>query len=104
MQSPAQHRHRFGADLPGKLCSQSAQFCRLLQWQQQFHRKKIQLQEYSIFPLLSENQRIFFGISVITDLGGKDITEVPTHEEVQKAAINAQPQMIKLMENLVNNI
>lgn len=45
-----------------------------------------------------------FGISVITDLGGKDITEVPTHEEVQKAAINAQPQMIKLMENLVNNI
>lgn len=45
-----------------------------------------------------------FGISVITDLGGKDITEVPTHEEVQKAATNAQPQMIKLMENLVNNI
>lgn len=45
-----------------------------------------------------------FGISVITDLGGKDITEVPTHEEVQKAAINAQPQMIKLMENLVKNI
>lgn len=45
-----------------------------------------------------------FGISVITDLGGKDITEVPTHEEVQKAATNAQPQMIKLMENLVKNI
>ncbi len=32
-----------------------------------------------------------FGISVITDLGGKDITEVPSHEEVQKAAIKAQP-------------
>lgn len=45
-----------------------------------------------------------FGLSVITDLGGKDITEVPSHEEVQKAAIKAQPQMIKLMENLVNNI
>lgn len=28
-----------------------------------------------------------FGVSVITDLGGKDITEVPTHEEVQKAAM-----------------
>lgn len=32
-----------------------------------------------------------FGISVITDLGGKDITYVPTHEEVQEAAIQAQP-------------
>lgn len=45
-----------------------------------------------------------FGISVITDLGGKDITEVPTHEEVQKAAMKAQPNMVRIMENLVNKI
>ncbi len=42
-----------------------------------------------------------FGISVITDLGGKDITEVPTHEEVQKAAIVAQPKCLEIMKELV---
>lgn len=42
-----------------------------------------------------------FGLSVITDLGGKDITEVPTHEEVQKAAIKAQPTVVALMKELV---
>lgn len=42
-----------------------------------------------------------FGVSVITDLGGKDITEVPTHEEVQKAAEKAQPKMMEIMKQLV---
>lgn len=43
-----------------------------------------------------------FGISVITDLGveGK-IVEV-THEEVQKAADAAQPQMTTIMRELIN--
>lgn len=43
-----------------------------------------------------------FGVSVITDLGGKDITEVPSHEEVQKAAEGAQPKMMEIMRELVN--
>lgn len=43
-----------------------------------------------------------FGVSVITDLGGKDVTEVPTHEEVQKAAQAAQPKMMEIMRQLVN--
>lgn len=42
-----------------------------------------------------------FGISVITDLGGKDITEVPTHEEVQKAAVKAQPTVVELIKEMV---
>ncbi len=42
-----------------------------------------------------------FGVSVITDLGGKDVTEVPTHEEVQKAAVKAQPYMTEIMTRLV---
>ena len=42
-----------------------------------------------------------FGLSVITDLGGKDIKEVPSHEEVQKAAINAQPTVVELIRELV---
>jgi len=45
-----------------------------------------------------------FGVSVITDLGGKDITEVPTHEEVQKAAVKAQPYMTEIMKELVARI
>lgn len=45
-----------------------------------------------------------FGVSVITDLGGKDITEVPSHEEVQKAAVKAQPFMTEIMKELVNRI
>ena len=42
-----------------------------------------------------------FGVSVITDLGGKDVTDVPTHEEVQKAAEEAQPRMMEIMRELV---
>lgn len=42
-----------------------------------------------------------FGLSVITDLGGKDITEVPSHEEVQAAAIKAQPTVVALVSELV---
>lgn len=42
-----------------------------------------------------------FGVSVITDLGGKDVTDVPTHEEVQKAAQAAQPKMMEIMRELV---
>ena len=42
-----------------------------------------------------------FGISVITDLGGKEITDVPTHEEVQKAAITAQPTVLALVHEMV---
>ena len=42
-----------------------------------------------------------FGISVITDLGGKDILEVPSHEEVQRAAEKAQPTVVALMREKV---
>lgn len=42
-----------------------------------------------------------FGLSVITDLGGKDIKEVPSHEEVQKAAIKAQPVMTKVITEML---
>ena len=42
-----------------------------------------------------------FGLSVITDLGGKDITEVPSHEEVQKAAITAQPVINTLIKTML---
>lgn len=45
-----------------------------------------------------------FGVSVITDLGGKDITEVPTHEEVQKAALVAQPKVQLLINTLVERL
>lgn len=45
-----------------------------------------------------------FGVSVITDLGGKDIKEVPTHEEVQKAAVKAQPFMTEIMKEMVARI
>lgn len=45
-----------------------------------------------------------FGVSVITDLGGKDITEVPSHEEVQKAAENAGPVMRTLIEEMITRL
>lgn len=45
-----------------------------------------------------------FGVSVITDLGGKEITTVPSHEEVTQAAENAQPTMLALVKELVNRI
>lgn len=43
-----------------------------------------------------------FGVSVITDLGGKDILVAPSHEEVQQAAVLAQPKMMEIMRELVN--
>lgn len=45
-----------------------------------------------------------FGLSVITDLGGKDIREVPTHEEVQKAAVKAQPVMTRLITAMLERM
>lgn len=45
-----------------------------------------------------------FGVSVITDLGGKDIKEVPTHEEVQKAAIKAQPVMTAVIKEMLERL
>jgi purine-nucleoside phosphorylase len=45
-----------------------------------------------------------FGVSVITDLGGKDIKEVPTHEEVQKAAVKAQPIMTHIIKEMFARI
>lgn len=45
-----------------------------------------------------------FGVSVITDLGGKDIKEIPTHEEVQKAAIKAQPVMTKVIKEMLSRL
>ena len=45
-----------------------------------------------------------YGISVITDLGGNDIKEVPTHEEVQLAAQKAQPNMLAIIKGLVASI
>lgn len=45
-----------------------------------------------------------FGLSVITDLGGKDITQVPTHEEVQEAAVKAQPKMLSLIRGMIEKI
>lgn len=45
-----------------------------------------------------------FGVSVITDLGGKDIKEVPTHEEVQKAALKAQPNMTLLITEMLASL
>lgn len=45
-----------------------------------------------------------FGVSVITDLGGKDITDVPSHEEVQKAAIVAQPVMTHVITKMLERI
>ena len=45
-----------------------------------------------------------FGLSVITDIGGKDITDVPTHEEVQQAAIKAEPVTKELVKTLVERL
>lgn len=44
-----------------------------------------------------------FAISVITDLGGMDeIPEKVSHEEVLKAAAEAQPKMTAIMKGLIN--
>jgi len=45
-----------------------------------------------------------FGVSVITDLGGKDVKEIPTHEEVQKAALKAQPVMTLVIRKMLERI
>ena len=45
-----------------------------------------------------------FGLSVITDLGGKDIKEVPSHEEVQKAALTAQPVLNALVPAMMEKL
>lgn len=45
-----------------------------------------------------------FGVSVITDLGGKDIKDIPTHEEVQKAALKAQPNMTSLITAMLASL
>lgn len=45
-----------------------------------------------------------FGLSVITDLGGKDIDYVPTHEEVQQAAETASPVMVKLITEMLRRL
>lgn len=45
-----------------------------------------------------------FGVSVITDLGGKDILEAPSHEEVQKAAIKAQPVMTHIIKQMLERL
>lgn len=45
-----------------------------------------------------------FGVSVITDLGGKDITDIPTHEEVQLAAQQAQPKLMEIMKELISEL
>lgn len=45
-----------------------------------------------------------FGISVITDLGGKDIKDVPSHEEVQMAAVTAQPTTTALLTGLLEKL
>lgn len=43
-----------------------------------------------------------FAISVITDLGVEGIVEKCSHEEVQKAAAQAQPRMTLIMKNLID--
>lgn len=43
-----------------------------------------------------------FAVSVITDLGVEGIVEKVSHEEVQKAAQQAQPKMMEIMKELVN--
>lgn len=43
-----------------------------------------------------------FGVSVVTDLGVEGIVEKVSHEEVQKAAAEAQPKMTLIMKELIN--
>ena len=42
-----------------------------------------------------------FGISIITDLGGFDVPVEGSHEEVQKAANEAQPKMTEIMREMI---
>jgi purine-nucleoside phosphorylase len=43
-----------------------------------------------------------FGISVITDLGVEGIVVECSHEEVQKAADEAQPKMTTIFREIIN--
>lgn len=45
-----------------------------------------------------------FGVSVITDLGGKDILVAPSHEEVQQAAVKAQPVMTHVIKKMLERL
>ena len=45
-----------------------------------------------------------FGMSVITDLGVEGKIEEVTHEDVQKAADQAQPLMTTIMRELINSV
>ncbi len=45
-----------------------------------------------------------FAVSVITDLGVEGIVEKVSHEEVQKAAQQAQPKMMEIMRELVSKV
>jgi purine-nucleoside phosphorylase len=42
-----------------------------------------------------------FGISIITDLGGMEEVVEITHEDVQKAAAEAQPRMAAIMGEMI---
>lgn len=42
-----------------------------------------------------------FGISIITDLGGFEVPTEVSHEEVQKAANEAQPKMTEIMREMI---
>ena len=44
-----------------------------------------------------------FGVSVITDLGGPEISFAVSHEEVLNAAKKAMPNVIGLVKGLVKN-
>ena len=43
-----------------------------------------------------------FGMSVITDMGVEGQFEEVTHEDVQKAANAAQPRMMAIMREMIN--
>lgn len=45
-----------------------------------------------------------FGLSVICDLGGGDVAEKPTHEEVLAAAAGAEPKMTTIVKKLIEEI
>ena len=45
-----------------------------------------------------------FGLSVITDLGGKDVTDGPSHGEVQQPAIKAESVTKELVRTIVERL
>jgi len=45
-----------------------------------------------------------FAVSIVTDLGGGDVVENVTHEEVLKAAKQAEPKLTKLITELLKEI